>query len=563
MSRSVSEVLDRLDAVALVNQYVQLKKAGRSYKALCPFHGEKTPSFHLDPAKKLWHCFGCGAGGSLIDFYGKIEKLSFPEALQALAEKVGLEMRCAPKDRGRRELLSLLEKAMEFYRSHCEDAPFKQFLKSRGIERGMAETFHLGFSPHRASIYRFLVKEGFSLDTILLSGLVQQRGNQRRELFQERLMVPLFSVTGQVVGFAGRSLIPEAKPKYLNTPESPVFKKGDLVYGLAQAKGALQKKGEALLVEGYADVWQCAQQGFDQAVASMGTALTKRQVQLLSRFVEKVTFCFDGDPAGLRAMTTSVPLFFEQRVQLSVATLNGELDPDDFLRQRGSQDFAALLQQAQPFYSFTIDQLVEQHPPHILEKRAKLQDALKDFLKNLGDPMLIEKAREYAHKKTGMALPLSFTSQKKEKSKPLVQALQEKERVEAEAIALLFTEQARVVRQQLIVEDFSLPIFREIARASFALLDAQKERTSLQINDIWPHLATEGREILAQILAEHQEAYFLHSAKAIVAALEKKRVQKKRQELQALIAKKLQEHDIQSANELYAHYRKLKEASLS
>ena len=314
----LSELLARVDVVEVVGKYVQLKKGGANYMGLCPFHGEKSPSFSVSPTKQFYHCFGCGKNGNAIGFLMDHTGMSFIEAVKDLAQQVGMQVPeepQSPEERARAaaakaksdNLTDVLEKAGEAYREHLKTSPRAiAYLKGRGLSGQIAKRFGLGYAPEG---WRSLASVFPEYDNPLLaeSGLVivNEEDDKRYDRFRDRIMFPIRNIKGECIGFGGR-VIGEGTPKYLNSPETPVFSKGRELYGLFEARQAIREAGYVLVTEGYMDVVALAQLGFAQAVATLGTACTTDHVQKLFRVTDSVVFSFDGDAAGRRAARKAV-----------------------------------------------------------------------------------------------------------------------------------------------------------------------------------------------------------------------------------------------------------------
>ncbi len=309
----IQELLARVDVVDIVGRYVQLKKSGANFMGLCPFHGEKSPSFSVSPSKQFYHCFGCGKNGNAIGFLMDHAGMGFVEAVQDLAQQTGMQVPQddqSPQDRERAAaqrqkqatLTDVLEKAGEAWRKHLRDSPRAiQYFKGRGVSGQIASRYGLGYAPEG---WRGLASVFPEYDSPLLeeSGLVivNAEDGKRYDRFRDRVMFPIRNVKGECIGFGGR-VLGDDKPKYLNSPETPVFHKGRELYGLFEARQAIREMGYALVTEGYMDVVALAQLGFANAVATLGTACTPDHVHKLFRFTEQVVFSFDGDAAGRRA----------------------------------------------------------------------------------------------------------------------------------------------------------------------------------------------------------------------------------------------------------------------
>ncbi len=373
----IQELLARADVVDIVGRYVQLKKGGANFMGLCPFHGEKSASFSVSPAKQFYHCFGCGKNGNAISFLMDHAGMTFIEAVKDLAQQYGLQVPeddVSPQDRAKaaqmREqqatLTSVLEKAGVAYIKHLRSSEKAiAYFKGRGLSGEIAKTFGLGYAPEGwrslASVFPdyndpLLVESG-----LVISGEPGQENAvgeaKRYDRFRDRVMFPIRNVKGECIGFGGRVLGDE-KPKYLNSPETPVFSKGRELYGLFEARTALREHGYALVTEGYMDVVALAQLGFANAVATLGTACTTNHVQKLFRFTDSVVFSFDGDSAGRRAarkaLDAALPFATDVR-SVKFLFLPAEHDPDSFIRKNGTEGFAAAVSKAVPLSKFMLE----------------------------------------------------------------------------------------------------------------------------------------------------------------------------------------------------------------
>jgi DNA primase len=346
--RLLEELKARLDIVEVISDYVELKRAGQNYKGLCPFHSEKTPSFMVSPDKQIFHCFGCGVGGNVIQFMMKYENLSFPESLRLLARKAGIdlkEFKLQPADDGPREkLLEIHAVAAKVFADNLRKSKTAtSYLQRRGLAEDTIRSFSLGYASkdwHHLSNY--LKEKGFSRAAVLQSGLVSSGEKGIYDTFRDRIMFPIVDLQGGIIAFGGR-VMDESQPKYLNSPDTPLFKKGETLYGLSHAKDGVRKKGYAVIVEGYFDAIVCHQYGFTNAAAPLGTALTPGHLQRLKRFTKKALLVFDGDEAGKAAAKRSIPLLLEQGFTAKLLLLPTDDDPDSFLRKNGEKRFADLI----------------------------------------------------------------------------------------------------------------------------------------------------------------------------------------------------------------------------
>ncbi len=404
----IQELLARADVVEIVGRYVQLKKGGANFMGLCPFHAEKSPSFTVSPTKQFYHCFGCGKHGDSINFLMEHTGMSFIEAVKELAQHYGLQVpedEASPQDRARAAeqrqkqatLSDVLEKAGESYRKHLKSSPRAvDYLKRRGLSGEIAKQFGLGYAPEG---WRSLASVFPQYDDPLLveSGLVitnaeeNNSGEEKRyDRFRDRIMFPIRNVKGECIGFGGRVLGDE-KPKYLNSPETPVFSKGRELYGLFEARNAIRDLGYALVTEGYMDVVALAQLGFPNAVATLGTACTTEHVQKLFRFTDIVVFSFDGDAAGRRAarkaLDGALPYATDVR-SVKFLFLPAEHDPDSYIREFGREAFARCVSEAVPLSRFLIEAAREGCDLSSAEGRAHLASNAKPLWSQLPDGAL-------------------------------------------------------------------------------------------------------------------------------------------------------------------------------
>jgi DNA primase len=354
----------------VVQEYVPLKRAGTSYKGNCPFHNEKTPSFHVHPDKGFFHCFGCNAGGDVFKFLELHEKVGFQDAVRMLASKFGVSLPETSETGGddsrrdsalREGLLKMHELAAAYFREQLAEragARARQQLEERGVTAETIEQLGLGYAPTtRDGLKSLLLAQGFTQATLLQSGLLLQRDNgEVVERFRNRLMVPICRDAGSVIAFGGRVMDADQGPKYLNSPETPIYSKGRTLYGLNLTKAAIRKLGYAVIVEGYFDFAQVFQTQAAPAVASCGTALTSQQAQLLRRFTSKIVLSFDPDAAGQGAAVRSCDLLVADGFDVNVVVLEKGEDPDTFIRRRGADQYRARLRTSQPYLEYLLDQ---------------------------------------------------------------------------------------------------------------------------------------------------------------------------------------------------------------
>jgi len=392
------DLLNRVDIVEVVSRYVQLKKGGANYLGLCPFHGEKTPSFTVSPTKQFYHCFGCGAHGNAIGFLMAYAGLGYVDALRDLAASAGMQLpESRPRSReeaARQEreadLGTLLEQAMNFYRAELKKSPRAiEYLKGRGLSGEIAARFRLGYAPDDWQGLRGAFSS-YDERALVECGLVIENEGKRYDRFRDRIMFPIFSNRGSVIAFGGR-VLGEGEPKYLNSPESPLFEKGRELYGLVQAREAIHAAGRVLVVEGYMDVISLAQHGVGYAVATLGTATTAHHVARLLRLADEVVFCFDGDAAGRkaawRALEVSLPLALDHKPIRFLFLAEGE-DPDSSVRAQGAEAFEQALREAQTLSRFLLAELRAHSDLGTPEGRSALLAAARPQLQRVAAPAL-------------------------------------------------------------------------------------------------------------------------------------------------------------------------------
>ena len=392
----IDELRLQADIVQVIQEYVSLKKAGTSYKGLCPFHPEKTPSFTVNRDKGFFHCFGCGAGGDVLKFLELQEKLGFQDALRHLAQKFGLkvpepETGGEPDAAEREALLKAHERAAAYFRAHlaaAEGAHARQHLRDRGISAETTDQLGLGFAPRtRDGLREALEREGFGVPLLIRSGLTVKRDNgEIVDRFRDRLMIPICRDTGSVLAFGGRALDGDQQPKYLNSPETPVYSKGRTLFGLHLTKAHIRRLGYAVLVEGYFDFAQLHQAGVTPVVASCGTALTVQQAHLLRRFTSKVILSFDPDAAGQSAAARSCELLVAEGFDVNVAVLPSGDDPDGFVRKQGRDAYLQLLQTSRPYLDYLLDRTAAQHNLGTDDGRRQFLGAMLAVAARIPDP---------------------------------------------------------------------------------------------------------------------------------------------------------------------------------
>ncbi len=392
----IDELLARVDLIELINARVPLTKQGSEFKACCPFHAEKTPSFAVNPNKQVYHCFGCGASGGAIRFLMEYDNLPFVETVELLAKQAGMEIprdHDEPNDRSKRlaPLLSLQQRCLDWYHQQLQRAPSNHpvhsYLQRRGVSPEMIELYQLGYAPAGWSqLLQAMGEEATTNHYLTQIGMVvEKEGGGHYDRFRNRLIFPILDSRGRAIGLGGR-VLDEAKPKYLNSPETPLFHKSEQLYGLYQARQHHRKLQQIVVVEGYMDVVALAQFGIRYAVATLGTATTSSHLRTLFRSVERIIFCFDGDTAGTqaaaKAMETALPLMRDGREVRFLFLPDGE-DPDTLIRREGREPFEQRIEQSIPLSEQFFNQLLQQGDCQSIDGRARLMKLAQPMLAKL------------------------------------------------------------------------------------------------------------------------------------------------------------------------------------
>ncbi|MGF1548776.1 MAG: DNA primase [Thiotrichales bacterium] len=412
----IDNLVARVDIVALIDKRVTLTKRGREYVACCPFHNEKTPSFSVSPEKQFYHCFGCGAHGTAIGFLMEYERLEYIEAIEALAQDLGVDVpretgdvdSPAPPQADFKPLYDAQQAAAEYFRQQLRGSPQAiEYLKKRGLSGEIARDFAIGYAPAGWDGLRTSLSDRFNDDTLLAAGLLSR--NERDQVydkFRERIMFPIRDARGRTIAFGGR-IIAAGEPKYLNSPETPIFHKSQTLYGLFEMRRQRQRVESILVVEGYMDVVAMAQFGVRNAVATLGTATTAEHLRTLFRGVHRVVFCFDGDRAGKeaawRALQQCLPVLRDGYEVGFLFLPDGE-DPDSFLRQHGQAAFERFAATAVPLSTYLLNTLKERHPAHTLEQATRMVVEGQKLLKTMPPGILHDQIQRGLAAQSGVPL---------------------------------------------------------------------------------------------------------------------------------------------------------------
>ena len=418
----VDLIKQKIDVADLIANYIPVKRAGRNFKANCPFHNEKSPSFVISPERQIWHCFGCAKGGDIFTFVEEYERTDFSEALKVLAERAGIKLKKnvfkTQQDERRNRIYEINHLSSQFYNflltKHKSGIQALQYVEKRGLTKAIIATFTLGFAPRQgnALIEYLIKKKGYLRDELVEAGVATLRNGRLFDFFQNRIIFPIQDSRGNIVAFSGRGLTDDAIPKYINTKETSVYVKGDTVFGLFQAKDAIKKEGKAILMEGEFDVISSFKEGILNTVAIKGTALTENQIRLLKRFAQKIVFCFDTDPAGTEAQRRSIALITKEGINASVVIPPQGKDPDELLKENPAL-FKKALKNEVNIYDFIIESSVQNEDPTKVEGKKHIMSRTLSFITDIENEIV----KEHYLKKLATLLETSYESVVKEAEK--------------------------------------------------------------------------------------------------------------------------------------------------
>ena len=393
---TIAKINDEADVVDVLSDFLTLKKAGSNYKANCPFHHEKTPSFVISPAKQIYKCFGCGKAGDSVKFVMEHEHFSYVDALKYLAQKYNIEIEETEQtpefieQQSKRDGLYIVnEYAKDFFVHNMHESDEGKsiglsYFKERGFSEEIIKKFQLGYALNSYSaLTDAALEKGYQLEILQNAGLSSKKENTKLDFFRERVMFPIHGVSGQVLGFGGRILKSNAKaPKYINTPDTDIYDKSKVLYGIFYAKVAIRKEDECYMVEGYTDVISLNQAGIENVVSSSGTSLTKDQVRLIKRYTENITVLYDGDAAGIKAALRGIDIILENGLNVKVVLLPENQDPDSFVREKGQEGFQAFVaENKKDFILFKLELLLEDAKNDPIKKAALVGDIVESISK--------------------------------------------------------------------------------------------------------------------------------------------------------------------------------------
>ena len=540
----LEELRQRADIVSVIGSYVQLKKNGHRYVGLCPFHNEKSPSFYVDGQKQVYHCFGCKAGGSVIQFVMDIERLTFPEAVEFLANQLHMplpELQNDPayeKRRSLKERIYLANKAAaRLYHQHLwqeDGADILAYVKKRGLSDAVIRRFGIGAAPARPNIGSTLMSEGFTKEELIAAGLMLERDGRVFDMFRNRAMFPIIDAYGNVLGFGGRA-IGDVQPKYLNTSDTPAFNKRYNVFAanlLRKARG-LQR---VILVEGYMDVVSLSQFGVEGVAATLGTALTPEQAKLLSRYAPEVWLSYDGDSAGQHAILRGLDILEEAGVPVKVLDFPGGLDPDEFIRQEGLEAFEALKPISGVYYRMLREK--EKHDMSAEEGRTEYAKACAGFLRWVKEPVELENYVKRLSMETGFdrevlleqigvrpAAPEKADAPRRESFRKKAKEVSQVDWAARTLLAVLST--GRLPEGSVSPEEFDDPAYRGLCEA---MLDGESPAALMERQP-----DDEGRAVIGDILSintDLDDEGLMQMAQDCLKKLRRERLEKEMDKLQ-------------------------------
>ena len=527
----IEEVRQTNDIVDIISQYVRLKRSGRNFFGLCPFHNEKSPSFSVSPDKQIFHCFGCGVGGNVFTFLTKIEGISFVEAVQNLAERSNIQLPTIENngDAAKEELKAKVYKVNEFAANYYHENLYnpdskiaQEYIKKRKLTNDTLKSFQIGFSGKFDELYKALTEQGFKETEILESGLVNKNDNGKYiDRYRNRLMFPICDVRGRVIAFGGR-VLDDSKPKYINSPENIVYSKGRHLFGLNVAKKNDIKK--ILIVEGYMDVISLHQRGITNVVASLGTALTQQQGWLLRKNSEQIILSFDSDEAGLTAKMRALDILQNMGCDIRILQMEGAKDPDEFIIKYGNARFQTLIEKALSVIEFKVKNLKKDLDLNNVNDKIKFLNEIAKLISKIDNTIekeiYIEKiAKSYDISKEAIYAEvnkLSYSNSKGEKilerNKPIIKHQKIQQEIVPEAIsrrentvlAILLMGDLnifQVIKQHIKIEDFKVEINKKIIQKLYE----EFEKGNSNINGILDDLGEEEQNHITMIMADDYE----------------------------------------------------------
>lgn len=562
----ISEIRQRASILEVVSDYVNLKKAGKNYKGLCPFHSEKTPSFMVNEEKQIFHCFGCGEGGDVFSFMMKIGQLTFPQAVEALAKRYGVKLirrdvsKTQKEELARREILFQINHLASEYYHHLltqkkEGEKGRKYLAQRGISQEIVQHYRLGYASERwGGLVEFLLEKKMPLERAWQLGLIfpkkkRDDSNQKEgwyDAFRNRIIFPIFDLHERVVGFGGR-LIGEGLPKYINSSESEIYHKGEILYGLPEAKRYISEKDCVIIVEGYFDLLTLHQFGLKNSVATLGTALTQNHLYLLKRYTKNIILLFDPDQAGTQAALRTLPLFLEEGLVPKVVILPQGEDPDTFIRKGNVSTFEKMVVEASPLIDFSLNRLFKVYDFKSIDGKVKIAEEGMKLIQKIPEKIRrdfyvkILAERLEVSESTLHEIISSLSKDRTGPSTPVSQlpSLEQFPKAEEMLIRLLIhhPELIPMVSKEGVLHEFENPILK---RLGLTLEDLYKEKERLDLPEVLEGLEKDLSERLRKYVFEETGIERNHLEKVLKDCIQKIHQRKLKREGKELL-KRIQE----------------------
>lgn len=502
----IDEIRDRTDIVTVISDHVVLKKAGKNFKGLCPFHSEKTPSFSVSPEKRIYHCFGCGVGGNVFKFLMEVQSISFPEVLKVLAERAGIPLprnssdhSTDPGHKERESLRKLNEAATRYFQSLLKNPEgglsARNYLTSRHFDAETLERYRVGWAAPtwKGLLTHVQQKSSVTQEQLLKSGLIIQKEDSSTvyDRFRGRVIFPIKDLHSNIIGFGGRSINEEDQPKYLNSPETLLYQKSETLFGMDQAKQAIRKENQVILVEGYFDQMRAVQHGVEYVVATCGTALTAKQASMLRNHAETAILIFDSDSAGRSAAEKGFDILLEHGMNVKIVILPDGQDPDSFIQDQGAESFLEKVRNAKPYMESYIDALVRESPGQTPEDKVKMANQILPLLAKIKNTVERSAWLEKFTSKTN----IDDRTFLKELNKALTQNQSRMAETKSELAPLLNLEKhlvhlilsdketAQMILLEVDPEDFSDPVLKKIAQTCRQKIDNDEDLKIDQLLD--------------------------------------------------------------------------------
>jgi DNA primase len=496
----IDRISERADIVEVISHYLPLRKAGKNYKALCPFHQEKTPSFMVSPEKQLFHCFGCGAGGNVFNFVTKWEKVSFPEAVKMIGEKVGISVAMIKEERGKailkEELYSTNEKVADLFQQELKRmTSVKNYLRQRGFTSELIDKFRVGWAPTSRDFLKIARTKEISLENLKKLSLLipSQKKDGWYAWFRERLIFPIFTPEGRICGFGGR-VLDSGLPKYLNSSSSLIFDKGRILYGLNFSKEAIRQKEEVILVEGYTDVMALYQRGIRNIVASLGTSLTFSQARLIKRYTDRVFIAYDQDKAGISATLRGIDLLLEAGLETRIISMPRAIDPADLINKEGEDSFLKRKDEALAYFDYRLNLEIQKRPSLKREDKIEITGEIFPTLAKVRNSITFGELVKSLAQRLGLDEEMIRTEFKRFKrkergflSRPEFLKMEDgQEKRERMLLQLMLDDEAvvKLVEERWDLDNFTNPDYRRIAREIIVSWKKGKRSFSRLINQL-------------------------------------------------------------------------------